>query len=119
MATTFFTDGVTLTAAAWFNAVDTASYNYLTSVSGTNTIVGTGPASMTAYAVGQRFTFIVAVTNTGATTINITPSGGSALGAKAITKTGTTALAASDLVAGSIVDIVYDGTQFQLPNKTT
>ena len=115
MADTAFTNGVTTTAAAWFNEVNTATHAHLTSVSGTNTIVGTGPISMTAYAAGQKFTFVVAVTNTTAVTLNITPSGGTALGAKAITKTGTTALSASDLVAGMIVEVIYDGTQFQIP----
>lgn len=78
------------------------------SVSGTNTITGTLTPAITAYAAGQSFRFVVAATNTGAVTINL-----NGLGAKAITKAGSTALAAGDLKAGALVTINYDGTRFQ------
>jgi len=81
----------------------------LTSVSGTNTIVASAALGMTAYATGQVFTFIPVATNTGATTINI-----NAIGAKAITKNGTTALESGDIIANIPYQIFYDGTQFQL-----
>jgi hypothetical protein len=55
--------------------------------------------------------FSPAATNTGAVTINI-----DSLGAKAITKNGSTALAAGDLTSGKVAVVVYDGTQFQLIN---
>src|SRR3990167_2821115 len=84
MATTLFVDLISLTQASWFNNIDTYGYNYLTSVTGTDTIAATGPASMTAYAAGQKFSFIPANDNTGATTINITQSGAAALVAKNI-----------------------------------
>lgn len=82
---------------------------YLTSVSGTNTITAVGAVGMTAYATGQKFTFIAAGANTGAATINI-----NSIGAKAITKNGATALSAGDIASGAAIDVVYDGTQFQL-----
>ena len=82
---------------------------YLTSVSGTNTITAVGAVGMTAYATGQQFTFVAAGANTGATTLNI-----NSIGAKAITKNGTTALSSGDIVSGSVAEVVYDGTQFQL-----
>jgi len=113
LTTSAFVDGSTLSAASWANDVDTFVYSRLTSVSGTNTIVGTGPASMTAYATGQRFTFIPANTNTGAATLNITPSGGAALGAKAIQLKGA-ALVANEMLQNIPVEVYYDGTQFQL-----
>lgn len=115
MTTTAFVDGSTLTAAAWFNDVDTASYAHLTSPSGTNTVAATGPASMTAYAAGQRFTFIPANTNTGATTLNITPSGSSALGAKNVFN-GNAACVGGEIVASVPCTVIYDGTQFQIVN---
>lgn len=65
--------------------------------------------AISAYAAGQRFVFIASGNNTGAVTINI-----NSVGAKAITKNGTTALAADDLVSGKIYTIVYDGTRFQI-----
>jgi len=82
---------------------------YLTSVAGTNTITAVGAVGMTAYATGQKFTFIAAAANSGACTINI-----NSIGAKAITKNGATALASGDIASGAAVEVFYDGTQFQL-----
>jgi len=87
------------------------TFQYLTSVSGTNVITATAPVGMTAYATGQRFTFIAAGANTGATTLNL-----NSIGAKAITKNGTIPLVASDIASGQAIEVVYDGTQFQLIN---
>jgi hypothetical protein len=66
---------------------------------------------MNAYATGQTFRFVASGANTGATTINI-----NSIGAKAITKNGTTALAAGDITSGFVVIVTYDGTQFQISN---
>lgn len=107
-----FTNGVSLTDQAWFNDTDTATYSSLGTIAGTNTITAVGPASMTAYASGQVFRFIPANTNTGATTINFTCNS-VALGAKNIFSAGV-ACVGNELVAGSPVIIVYDGTQFNV-----
>jgi hypothetical protein len=85
------------------------SFGSFLTVSGTDTITATVSPALTAYAAGQMFAFVAANTNTGAVTINI-----SSLGAKAITKNGTTALVASDLTANYLFVVVYDGTQFQI-----
>ena len=85
------------------------SFGSFLTVSGTDTITATVSPALTAYAAGQMFAFVAANTNTGAVTINI-----SSLGAKAITKNGTTALVASDLIANYLYVVVYDGTQFQV-----
>ena len=82
MATTTFTDAVTLTAASWFNDADVAAYPVLSSVAGTNTITATGPANYSLASTRAPLILIPAVTNTGATTLAITPSGGSVLTAK-------------------------------------
>ena len=83
--------------------------------SGTNTIVATMAPAITAYAAGQTFRIKMAAgANTGATTINL-----NSLGAKAITKKGTTALAAGDIPASTMFEIAYDGTRFQLLNVGT
>ena len=82
---------------------------WLTSVSGTNTILGTATPTPAAYASGQSFRFVAAATNTGAVTINV-----SSLGAKAITKNGTNPLDAGDITSGAVVTVTYDGTEFQL-----
>lgn len=118
MSSQAFVNGSTLSDAGWANDVDTFVYSRLTSVSGTNTVVGTGPVSMTVYATGQRFTFIPAATNTGATTLNITPSGGSALGAKNIYWNGA-ACVGGEIRIGVPCEIFYDGTQFNLIAQPT
>lgn len=81
----------------------------LLSVTGTNTIVGTATPAITSYVAGMTFRFFAAATNTGAVTLNV-----SGLGAKAITKNGTTALVSGDIPSGTLVVATYDGTQFVL-----
>lgn len=87
------------------------AHQWLTGVSGTNTVTGSTAASsaVSAYAAGQVFRFVAAGANTGAVTLNV-----NGLGAKAVTKRGATALAAGDIAAGSVVTVAYDGTQFQM-----
>jgi hypothetical protein len=95
--------------------VQDSTLTYLTSISGTDTITAIAPVSMSALAAGQTFRFIAAGANTTtAVTLNI-----NSIGAKNITKNGTTALAAGDIPSGSIVVVVYDGTQFQLTTLPT
>lgn len=89
--------------------IQDGTLQYLTSISGTDTIVATASLGMSAYVAGQVFRFIAAGANTGDVTLNI-----NAIGAKTVTKNGTTALAAGDIISGSIIEVVYDGTQFQL-----
>jgi hypothetical protein len=72
-------------------------------------MTGTASPALTAYAAGNTFVFVVPNTNTGAATINI-----DGLGAKSITRTGSTALVAGDMVANQVALIVYEGTRFQL-----
>ena len=74
-----------------------------------NAITVTLSPAITAYSAGQKFTFIAGAANTGGVTINF-----NGLGAKAITKVGTTALVANDILSGSLVEVEYDGTRFQL-----
>jgi len=78
-------------------------------VAGTNTITGTVTPAITAYVTGQTFKFIAAASNTGAVTINL-----NGLGARDITKSGSTALEFNDILIGAAIQIIYDGTQFQL-----
>lgn len=62
-----------------------------------------------AYFTGLRLWFVASGANTGAVTLNV-----SGLGAKSVTKNGTTALAAGDIPNGAVVEVVYDGTRFQM-----
>jgi hypothetical protein len=95
---------------------DVTTVSNLITVAGTNTLTGLGSPAVVAYTAGSQYSFLPQNNNTGAVTINI-----DTLGAKSITKFGTTALAANDLIAGSFAIVEYDGTQFQLINagKTT
>ena len=99
----------TMYAAA--GQVQDGTFQFLTSVAGTNTVTGIAALSMSALAAGQTFRFVAAATNTGAVTLNI-----NSIGAKAITKNGTTALTANDILINSAITVIYDGTQFQLLN---
>ena len=100
--------GSAATDSANISQVQSSFGSFLTAA-GTDTITATVSPSLTAYAVGQTFKFIAAATNTSSVTINI-----SSLGAKSILKNGSTQLSAGELVSGSLYQIVYDGTQFQL-----
>ena len=113
ISSTGFVNGSTLSDADWFNDADEIVYGFLTTVAGTNTVTATGPVAMTAYATGQLFRFVPANTNTGATTINITPSGASALGAKNIFWNGA-ACVGNEIRANVPCIIYYDGTQFNV-----
>ena len=102
--------GTVASDAARLDQVQGGTSTYIT-VTGTDTITGTVLPALAAYAAGNQFSFVVANTNTAAVTINI-----DGMGAKAITRTGSTALVAGDMVAGQAVEIIYDGTRFQLIN---
>lgn len=79
------------------------------SVGGTADAITLSPSpAITAYAAGQRWSFLAEAINTTAVTVNV-----SALGAKAVQKLGV-ALVAGDLTTGDLVEIEYDGTQFQM-----
>ena len=95
--------------------VQDGTLTYLTSITGTDTIVATAAVSMSAYVAGQTFRFIAAGANT-TTSVTINING---IGAKNITKNGTTALAVGDIISGSIVEVTYDGTEFQISSQIT
>jgi hypothetical protein len=102
-------------------ATDAAQYGQLqagattiATVTGTDTYVGTLSPAIAAYATGNLFSFVAPNTNTGAATINL-----NSLGAKNITKQGSTALIAGDIASGRVHIIEYDGTRFQLINPAS
>jgi hypothetical protein len=87
---------------------------WLGTVSGTDTITGATNIAPAAYARGQRFRFISAGANTtAAVTLNV-----NGLGAVSITKFGSTSLAVGDIRPGQIVEVTYDGTNFQVSGST-
>jgi hypothetical protein len=105
--------GTLATDAARLSQIQSGSATFIT-VTAADTILGTGAPALTAYATGNAFSFTVATTNTTAVTLNI-----DSLGAKAVTRDGSTALVAGDLVSGSVVTVVYDGTRFQVLNSNS
>jgi hypothetical protein len=87
---------------------------WLGTVSGTDTIIGAANIAPSAYARGQRFRFISAGANTtSAVTLNV-----NGLGAVSVTKLGATTLAVGDIRSGQIVEVTYDGTNFQVSGST-
>jgi len=83
---------------------------HVSTVGGTSDVITLTPSpAITSYAAGQYFSFVSSGANTTNVTVNV-----SGLGAKAVTKNGSTALVAGDVPSGALVAIIYDGTQFQL-----
>lgn len=80
-------------------------------MSGTNTYTGTSTTTppVTSYTSRKSFYFKITNANTGSCTANLDGTG-----AVTMYKFGTTPLAAGDLPAGGIVEVVYDGTNFQV-----
>lgn len=75
-------------------------------------VIAPSPA-ISAYAAYQNFQFKAANTNTGASTLAV-----SGLAAKAIKHLDGSALLAGDIVSGELVNVAYDGTNFQLLSAT-
>lgn len=70
---------------------------------------------ITAYAAGQRFSFLSGFTNTAAATLNV-----NGVGAKNIFNAATgAAIGAGEIVSGRAYEVIYDGTQFLLLNDVT
>lgn len=90
-------------------AAQNGSYIYAADTGAADAYAIAPTPTVTAYAAGQKFRFIAANANTGASTLDV-----SSLGTKNILKFHDGALVATDIEAGQLVEVVYDGTQFQL-----
>ena len=103
-------DGTALTDYASIKQLQTRATNFLTSVSGTNTIAGLASPAPSSYQTGQEFNFLSTGANTSTVTLNV-----NSLGAISIKKSGNIDLVANDIPnAGALIKVVYDGTNFQL-----
>lgn len=92
------------------SAVQTGKVNYAAAGGTANVLTAAldpAPASLT---VGMRVTLKIATTNTGPATLNL-----NGLGAANIKRPAAATLQAGDLPAGGLVDLEYDGTQWQVP----
>lgn len=91
----------------------TATFIAGTSTGGANAQVVASTTPNT-FALTQSFkvVFIAGFTNTGATTLNVHSTGATNVFRQ--TPTGLQALTGGEIVAGTVVEAVYDGTQFEL-----
>ncbi len=99
--------------------------NYLASVVSTAIpyAVATGTASaytvtlassIATLASGTHLNFLVPVTNASGVTLNI-----NSLGAKTLKKSVNTTLSSGDITIGQIIEVAYDGTNFQVTSPVT
>jgi hypothetical protein len=102
--------GSAATDSAHLGQIQAQAYIWCGTAGGTANDLTLAPApTITAYAAGQCFRFIAGASpNTGATTVAV-----SGLTTKAIQNNGS-ALAAADIAASKMYEIIYDGTAFQL-----
>jgi hypothetical protein len=81
-----------------------------------NAITLTYAVAPASYVQGEKYAFKATAANTGATTVNV-----NALGAKSIfkkTPTGVAACTGGEIQNGDLVELEYDGTQFQFTGQT-
>lgn len=81
---------------------------------GTDSYAITLVPAITAYATGQVFRLKVGTANTGAATLNV-----NAQGAVTIKKNYNSDLVTGDILANQIIEVVYDGINFQLLSPTS
>ena len=106
-------DGTAKTDAATVNQIQSNAPAYQATDTGTANahVIALSPA-ITAYASGQKVTFKSGSANTTASTLNV-----NGLGVKAIKKLHDQDVASGDIESGSIVTVVYDGTNFQMTSQ--
>jgi hypothetical protein len=102
--------GVTV---AGVSAIQNASYIYAADTGIADALVITLSPVPAGYVTGMKVLVKVAITNTGAATLNV-----NALGPIAIKKNYNQALVAGDIVANMLIALEYDGTNFQLLSPT-
>jgi hypothetical protein len=93
--------------------------NYTTDSGSANSYLINFPTGFTTVSLvaGSRFQFIASGTNTGASTLQVQING-SPLGTASIKLSDGSALPANTIIAGGMVDVMYDGTNFQLMNNS-
>ena len=106
-------DGTAKTDAATVNQIQSNAPAFQATDKGTANayVVALSPA-VTAYAAGQAVTFKAGAASTTASTLNV-----NGLGVKAIKKLHDQDIASGDIESGSIVTVVYDGTNFQMTSQ--
>lgn len=100
--------GVAATDAATVAQIQSSGSVYATATGSANAYVLTLTPVVTAYAAGQKFTFLANFLSTGAATLNV-----NSLGAKNIKVEGLYDLPPYAIKNGQVVTVIYDGTSFQ------
>jgi hypothetical protein len=95
--------------AAEYNEVVKSSGLYAADGGASDAYVITVSPVPTSYIAGMVFRFKANTVNTGEATLNV-----NGLGAKTIKKNLNIDLATGDIVAGQLVEVMYDGTNFQM-----
>lgn len=95
------------------SGIQNSSYSYAADAEASDSYAIVVSPAITAYAAGQRFIFKANTANTGAATLAV-----SGLSGVAIKKNHDQDLATNDIEAGSIVEVVHDGTVFQMVSVT-
>ena len=110
---TLVADGTAKTDVATVNQIQSNGPAFQATDTGTANayVIALSPA-VTAYAAGQAFTFKAGAASTTASTLNV-----NGLGTKAIKKLHDQDIASGDIESGSIVTVVYDGTNFQATSQ--
>lgn len=91
------------------HSVQDSVWTYFADAEASDAYAITPTAAIAAYAAGQRFQFKANTANTGPATLNV-----SSKGAVAIKKYTNQALGTGDIPAGGIIDVIHDGTNFQM-----
>jgi len=92
--------------------VTSGSYNFAADAEASDTYVITLDPVPNGYRTGMQITFTANTATDGDATLNV-----NGLGAKAILKMHDQALVSGDIEAGQVVQVVYDGTQFQMTSQ--
>lgn len=94
-------------------SLNTFSNGYADAGAANSYVITVSSPQVVSQAQFLRVQFLAANANTGASTLQI-----NALASKNILNLNGTALAANQIIAGSIVDVIYDGTQYRLMQST-
>jgi len=90
------------------DAILGTSFTWLSPITGVDTLAANSLV-VSAYQPGLTVRFLATANNTGPMTLNI-----NGLGAVAMTKNGASALGVNDVFAGRVIQLTYDGTNFQV-----
>jgi hypothetical protein len=105
--------GTLSTDAINYSQGQNGATNYLTSVSGTNTITAS-LSNLSSYTAGLPVRFTASGANTGAVTLNI-----NSLGSINLVRADGVALATGDILSSGTYEAVYDGTSFKLQGSVS